>query len=161
VRPTLTRSFAWRSLFFMSFAPKPKTLTSSMRSASLLVVAVLLLLTPVCGVLCQGRMCDPPLAGAEKSACHESLGAAADPFTRHIGSIRGCTLQELPIALPASFRSAAGEFQLLAHSEHHALSLGVPAIELAPARQFSLRFSSLAASPSLSAFASSSLVLRI
>lgn len=144
----------------MSFAPKPKTLTS-VRSVSLLAVAVLLLLTPVCGVLCQGRMCDLPLAGAEKSPCHESLGAAADPSARHIGSIRDCTLQELPIALPASFRSAAGDFQILAHSEHHALSLAVPAIELAPARQFSLRFSSSAESRSLNAFASSSLVLRI
>jgi len=91
-----------------------------LRSCSAFVLAVLLLLTPMCGAICQAQMCSPPQAGAEKSVCHESFGGAADSSDIHISSMQNCTLQQLLVALPASFRSVSGDSPLFAHAERNA-----------------------------------------
>jgi hypothetical protein len=89
------------------------------------VLAALLLLTPICGTLCQAQMCDAQQTGAEKSACHESSGVSAEPLNSHISSIRHCGLQQIPVALPASFRSASGDSLLFAKTVRNASPLAI------------------------------------
>jgi hypothetical protein len=99
----------------MSLAPE-KLL--AIRGASVFVLAVLLLLSPVCGAFCQAQMCDTPQAGAEKSSCHESFNAAADSSFSHVSSIQNCALQQQPFALPVGFRSAPGDSPLVESATH-------------------------------------------
>src|SRR5215470_15030023 len=74
------------------------------KSALVCLLALLLLLTPVCGSLCSAQACEQPRA-EEKSPCHDSVGSRGH---EHEGSTlrseRNCGLDELPVALPADFR---------------------------------------------------------
>jgi hypothetical protein len=134
---------------------------AAVRSGCVLALAVLLLLAPMCGTICQSRVCAPTQAGGEKSACHESFAAAADASNSHISSIENCTLQQLPVALPASFRSLSDDSPSFARAERNALlvaSFG----ELLQGTDTQLLFSSLRKARTLSHFSEkSSLVLRI
>src|ERR1700751_1800900 len=90
----------------------------AIRGASVFVLAFLLLLSPVCGALCQAQMCDTPQAGGEKSSCHESSNTAADSSFSHVSSIQNCALQQQPVALPVGFRSAPGDSPLVENATH-------------------------------------------
>jgi hypothetical protein len=134
----------------------------AVRSGSVLVLAVLLLLTPMCGAICQAQMCAPTPAGGEKSACHESFAAAADASNSHISSMQNCTLQQLSVALPASFRSLSGDSPLFANAERNASPVASFGVELLPGTDTHLLFSSSGQARTLSHFSEeSSLVLRI
>jgi hypothetical protein len=74
------------------------------KTALICVLALLLLVTPVCGALCQAQACDL-LKAAEKSTCHESAGSMTNRAGSSVRAERSCGLQELPVALPADFRS--------------------------------------------------------
>jgi hypothetical protein len=132
------------------------------RGASVLVLAVLLLLTPICGAICQAQMCDAQQTGAEKPACHESSGVTADPSNSHISAIRNCSLQQIPVALPASFRLASGDSLFFAKTERNASPLAILGIVLPVEMHFPCLCSPSGESRSLSGFVGlSSLVLRI
>jgi hypothetical protein len=134
---------------------------AAIRSASVVVLAVLLLLSPVCDALCRAQMCDTSQAGGEKSPCHESFGPAADSSTRHVSSIQNCALQQ-PVALPAGFRSAAGDSSLLDNATHGTSPLAVRAIDFRHDHYLYLQFSSSAESRRLIGLPEHSpLVLRI
>jgi hypothetical protein len=135
---------------------------AAVRSGSMFLLAVLLLLTPMCGATCQAQMCAHTQAGGEKSACHESLAAPADASDSHISSMQNCALQQLPVALPASFRWLPGDSLLFAHSERNPLFVASFGVELLQGTDTHPLFSSSGEARTLSHFsAKSSLVLRI
>jgi hypothetical protein len=136
----------------MSLAPKK---LSAIRGASVFVLVVLLLLWPVCGALCQARMCDTPQAGA----CHESFSAAADSSISHFSSIQNCALQQQPVALPVGFRSV--DSPLAASTPHSASPLAVPVLEFLSESHFSPQFSSAESRSLIGLPEHSPLVLRI
>jgi hypothetical protein len=145
----------------MGPAPKRKNLTS-VRNASVLVLAVLLLLSPVCGALCQAQVCDAGQSAVNEPACHQSFSAASDSSAGQISSFENCGLQDLPVALPVSFRSLTGDSPLISSAAHSASPLAVRAIGFLQERHFSLQPSSSDESRSLSgSFEGPSLVLRI
>lgn len=84
------------------------------KAALICVLALLLLVAPVCGALCKAQACSFPET-SEQAPCHESAGpmtAAADS----VHAERSCALQELPVALPADFRSLRSGSALAADS---------------------------------------------
>ena len=91
------------------------------------MLALLLLVTPVCGALCKAQACALPKA-AEKSPCHESASAMANENGSSLRSERNCGLPELPVALPADFRSlrsdSAASANAVAPIAAHASSFG-------------------------------------
>ena len=130
----------------MSLVPEKLT---AIRGASVFVLAILLLLSPVCGAFCQAQMCAAPQAGAQKSSCHESFSAAADSSASHVNAIQNCALQQQPVALPVGFRSAAGDSPLVDNAAHGTSPLAVRAVDFRPDTCLYLRFSSSAESRSL------------
>jgi hypothetical protein len=143
----------------MSLAPEK---LSAIRGASVIVLAFLLLLSPVCGAFCQAQMCDTPKAGAENSSCHESFTAAANSSISHVSSIQNCALQQQPVALPVGFRSISSDSPLVASTGHSASPAATTAMDFLYENYFSLRFSTSGESRSLGGFLEhSSLVLRI
>jgi hypothetical protein len=134
----------------------------AIRGASVFVLAVLLLLSPVCGPFCQAQMCDTPRAGGEKSSCHESFNAAADSSFSHFSSIQNCALQQQPVALPVGFRSAPGDSPLVENAAHGTSPRAVRAADFHYDNHLYPRFPASAEWRSLSGFPEHSpLVLRI
>lgn len=74
-----------------------------MNRAWICMLAALLLLTPVCGLLCQAQACEDASSTAGKLPCHES-SVSADRSHGHLHSARFCDFRELPAALPADTR---------------------------------------------------------
>jgi hypothetical protein len=143
----------------MDLAPEK---LSAIRGASVFVLVVLLLLSPVCGALCQTQMCGTPQAGAERPSCHDSFSAAADSSISHVSSIQNCALQQQPVALPVGFRTAAGKSELVDSATHGTSPLAVRPVDFRHDNRLYLQFSSSAESRSLNGFRKhSSLVLRI
>ena len=87
----------------MSFAAHSLALA---RGASLCGLALLLLLTPICGALCHTQWCLAPAHSSGTSPCHESANAGRnDSADGRIDSLRICSLRELPATLPADSRA--------------------------------------------------------
>jgi len=86
----------------------------------------------------------------------------ADPSNSHISSIRNCGLQQIPVALPASFRSASGDSLLFAKTLRNASPLAILGIIPFGEMDFPGLFSPSGESRRLSGLVGrSSLVLRI
>ena len=76
------------------------------RGAAICGLALLLLLTPMCGALCHAQSCPALTHNLKTSRCHEFAGAVSGgSLDRTIDSLRTCNLQELPAVLPANFRA--------------------------------------------------------
>jgi hypothetical protein len=143
----------------MSLAPEE---LSAIRGASVFVLAVLLLLSPVCGTSCHAQMCARPQAGSEKSSCHESFNTAADSSFSHVSSIQNCALQQQPVALPVGFRSAPGDSPLAENATHDSSPRTSRAADFHYDNHLYCQFSASAEWRSLSGFPEHSpLVLRI
>jgi len=89
----------------MSFSAATAATLVRAKSVLLCVLVLLLLVTPVCGALCNATACAVPKT-AEKSPCHESAGAPTGEQAENFRAERSCGLQELPVALAADFRSS-------------------------------------------------------
>jgi len=143
----------------MSLAPEK---LSAFRGVSVFLLALVLLLSPVCGALCQAQMCDTPQAGAQNSSCHESVHSTADSSNGHVSSIQNCALQQQPVALPVGFRWVAGCSPLVDDFTYGPSPFALQVANVHHDNQLHLQFSSCAESRSLSGLPEhSSRVLRI
>jgi len=133
----------------------------AIRGASVFVLAVLLLLSPVCGAFCQTQICFSPQPGAERSSCHESYAAAADSSFSRVSSIQNCALQQQP-ALPVGFRSVPADSPLVENATLASSPRAVRVADFHYDNHLYPWFSAYAEWPSLSGFPEHSpLVLRI
>src|SRR5262249_50596538 len=74
------------------------------------LLVFLLLITPICGALCDAVGCDLRPKAAEQSSCHESAGSiSGEHAVASLRAERNCGLQELPVALAADFRSSRSD----------------------------------------------------
>jgi hypothetical protein len=86
------------------------------KPALICTLALLLLVTPVCGALCNANACDLAKP-ADKSRCHESTSAtASERANRTWQAERNCGLQDLLVALPTDFRSSRPDFSTPANA---------------------------------------------
>jgi hypothetical protein len=75
------------------------------KNGAICVLALFLLVGPVCGALCKAQACDLPKA-TEKSLCHEPVGSMAGQSAgTTLRGERTCALEEMSVALLADFRS--------------------------------------------------------
>jgi hypothetical protein len=85
------------------------SMVSRAKGALIGALSLLLLATPVCGVFCTAQVCEAPKT-AEKSPCHELVGTTANELAGlSLRSDGNCALQELPVALPANFRTSSSD----------------------------------------------------
>src|SRR5215469_3294111 len=76
------------------------------RGVAICGLALLLLLTPMCGAFCHAQSCPAPKHDSKTSGCHESASAASGGSPNHtIEALRTCNLQDLPAVLPGNFRA--------------------------------------------------------
>src|SRR5262249_13734938 len=73
-------------------------------------IALLLMLTPVCGSLCRAQACESPQSSAPRSHCHQSAAMHGAAGSAIHGS-RLCSQQEAPSAWlrPESLEQSAAE----------------------------------------------------
>ena len=97
------------------------------RGAFVCGLALLLLLTPMCGALCHARLCQAPRHDAGTSSCHDSASAGlSDAAKGRIHSVQTCNFEELPAALPANSRAQSLVAMRFANSAGSALFLSAP-----------------------------------
>src|SRR5215472_14274243 len=72
------------------------------------LLAMLVLLTPVCDEWCRSKACGETSAAAEKSPCHEMAGSGShDAADGSIHAVRTCGLQQFPAVLQLNSRELA------------------------------------------------------
>src|SRR5262245_47767977 len=82
---------------------------SHAKAALICALSSLLLVAPACRAFCKAQSCEAPRA-TEKLSCHESAAAAANEHaSTTFDSERSCSLQEMPVALPATFRNPSSD----------------------------------------------------
>lgn len=80
------------------------------------IVALLLVLNPVCSGWCQSLVCNAARPSAGEPPCHQSTGAQNSPAGA-LPSAQSCALRELPAALPNSLRTVDSVKAIAANSQ--------------------------------------------
>src|SRR5215471_12901416 len=71
------------------------------------LLAMFLLLSPVCEGWCRSQVCGEKGYAAEKSPCHDTASEATDPAGGSIHAVRNCGLREFPAVLSLNSREIA------------------------------------------------------
>src|SRR5215475_3279460 len=76
---------------------------TKVKHALISMLAALLLLAPVCRVVCHAQACGAARDTAAKTPCHEASGSRQSGQA-HLHSEGACDLRELPAMLPSGVR---------------------------------------------------------